>query len=220
MTGSRTRRVALKTIAVLASTAAFLLVSTLPAAAAAMGTVQTAGDPLTVRRAPSTAATAVSSVANGKSVSIDCQTTGTSVAGPLGTTTLWDYIPASGGYISDSYVQTGSDQRIAEDCGVGTGSAECSTGACAGEALFRSAGSHFVVYDKLADGKSAVVAYWLKGGVGPLYVWNSKGADTNVDAAVPVAKGDWVYYKSCIANYSATAPSLEACSGGLTDFAS
>jgi uncharacterized protein YraI len=218
MTGSHTRRVLLKTIAVLATTSAFLLVSTLPAAAAASGTVQTAGDPLTVRRAPSTSATAVSSVANGTSVSIDCQTVGTSVAGPLGTTTLWDYVPAYGGYVSDGYVQTGSDTRIAEDCGVGSGSAECSTD-CAGEGLFRSSNAHFVVYDRATDGKSAVVAYWLKGGIGPLYVWNSNGSGTNVDKAVAVAKGSWVYYKACVANYSATAPILEACSGGLTDYA-
>jgi uncharacterized protein YraI len=219
MTGSRTRRVALKAIAVLASTSAFLLVSSLPAAAAAMGTVQTAGDPLTVRRAPSTSSTAVTTAANGKSVSIDCQTTGTSVTGTFGTTTLWDYVPALGGYVSDAYILTGSDGRIAEDCGIGTNSAQCSTGVCAGETLFRSAGAHFLVYDKVADGKSAVVAYWLKGGIGPLYAWDSNGEGTNTDVAVSVAKGGWVYYKSCIANFS-TSPTLEACSAGLTDYAS
>jgi len=220
MTGSRTRRAALKAIAVLASTSAFLLVSSLPAAAAAMGTVQTAGDPLTVRRAPSTSATAVSTAANGKSVSIDCQTVGTSVTGTFGTSTLWDYVPALGGYVSDAYVQTGSDQRVAEDCGIGTNSAQCSTGECAGEAQFRSAGAHFLVYDNVADGKSAVVAYWLKGGIGPLYAWDSNGAGTNTDVTVSVAKGGWVYYKVCVANFSATSPALEACSAGLTDYAS
>jgi uncharacterized protein YraI len=202
-----------------AVTAAVVAAGALPAAAAVSAKVQTAGDPLTVRRSPSTSGTAVRTVANGTTVSIDCQTRGTEVAGHLGTTTLWDYVPALGGYISDAYVQTGSDGQVAPDCGVGTGSAECSSGACAAEAVYRSSDSHFVVYDRIGDGKSAVVAYWLKGGVGPFYVWNSNGAGTNVDKAVGVAKGSWVYYKVCVADYSATAPVLGACSGGLTDYA-
>ena len=203
---------------VLVTAGALGLAGATPALAAATGTVKTAGDPLNVRRAPSTSATAVRTVANGATVTIDCQTIGTSVAGPLGTTTLWDYVPALGGYISDGYVYTGSDQRIAPDCGVGSGSAECSTGVCAGEGQFRSSDAHFLVYDRNADGKSAVVAYWLKGGAGPFYVWASGGNGTHVDKAVPVAKGSWVYYKVCVAD-AAVNPTLEACSGGITDYA-
>ncbi len=134
--------------------AGVLLAGALPAGAAVNGTVQTAGDPLTVRRAPTTSATAVGSVANGTTVAIDCQATGTSVTGPLGTTTLWDYVPALGGYVSDGYVRTGSDGRVAPDCGVGSGSAECSSGDCAGEGVFRASDGHFLVYDKVSDGKS------------------------------------------------------------------
>lgn len=219
MKPSSIRRSAARTAAVLLATTALSLVSMVPAMAAATGTVQTAGDPLNVRRAPTTAATVVRTVANGASVSIDCQTAGQSVTGPLGTSTLWDYIPALGGYISDTYVKTGSDGRVAPDCGVGTGSAECSTGACAAEGLFRSSDARFSVWDRDADGKSAVVAYWLKGGVGPLYVWNSGGNGTQVDKVVSVPSGGWVHYKVCVANYSATSPVLEACSNGITDFA-
>ncbi|MEC3977631.1 SH3 domain-containing protein [Amycolatopsis sp. H20-H5] len=203
---------------VLATVCVLGLAGAVPAFAAT-GTVQTAGDPLNVRRAPSTNSSAVRTVANGASVTIDCQPTGTQVTGPLGTTTLWDHVPALGGYVSDGYVKTGSDQRIAPDCGVGSGSAECSTGVCAGEGLFRSSDAHFLVYDKNADGKSAVVAYWLKGGAGPFYVWNSGGNGTSVDKAVAVAKGGWVYFKVCVGNYAATNPVLEACSGGITDYA-
>lgn len=203
---------------VLAVASGFGLAGASPAFAAGTGTVKTAGDPLNVRRAPSTNASAVRTVANGATVTIDCQTIGTEVTGPYGTTTLWDYVPALGGYISDGYVYTGSDQRIAPDCGVGSGSAECSTGACAGEGQFRSSDAHFLVYDRDADGKSAVVAYWLKGGAGPFYVWASGGNGTHVDKAVPVAKGSWVYYKVCVAN-SAANPTLEACSSGITDYA-
>ncbi len=190
----------------------------LEASAAATGTIKTAGDPLNVRRAPTTSATAVKTVANGASVTIDCQTTGTSVTGTFGTSTLWDYVPALGGYVSDTYVNTGSDTRVAPDCGVGTGSGQCA-GACVGEGQYRSSDSHFLVYDTDADGYSAVVAYWLKGGAGPFYVWNSGGEGTKVDKAVTVAKGGWVFYKVCVANYTTGKPDLKSCSDGITDFA-
>ncbi|MBB2939553.1 uncharacterized protein YraI [Amycolatopsis bartoniae] len=218
MTRAQIRRTAGRTAAVVVAAAGVLLAGALPAGAAVSGTVQTAGDPLTVRRAPSTSATAVRTVANGTTVAIDCQTTGTSVAGPLGTTTLWDYVPALGGYLSDGYVKTGSDGRVAPDCGVGSGSAECSSGSCAGEGQFRASDAHFLVYDKEADGKSAVVAYWLAGGAGPFYAWNSGGSGTNTDRATGAGSGDWIYYKVCVADYSAT-PTLQNCSGGLTDYA-
>lgn len=218
MTRAQIRRTAGRTAAVVLAAAGVVLAGALPAGAAVSGTVQTAGDPLTVRRAPSTSATAVRTVANGTTVAIDCQTTGTSVAGPLGTTTLWDYVPSLGGYLSDGYVKTGSDSQVAPDCGVGSGSAGCSSGSCAGEGQFRASDGHFLVYDKDADGKSAVVAYWLAGGAGPFYAWNSGGAGTNTDRATGIGSGDWIYYKVCIADYSTT-PTLSNCSGGLTDYA-
>ncbi|WP_091294634.1 hypothetical protein [Amycolatopsis xylanica] len=213
----RLRGIAAVTVSVLALLVSGV-VSADAAVTAATGTVKTAGDPLNVRRAPSTNASAVRTVANGATVSIDCQTIGSSVEGPLGKTTLWDYVPALGGYISDGYVYTGSDERIAPDCGVGSGSAECSSGTCAAEGVFKSAGAKFVVYDNDGDGKSGVVAYWLKGGAGPFYAWNSGGTGTSKETAINVPKGGWVYYKVCVANYSATNPVLEACSGGITDY--
>jgi uncharacterized protein YraI len=203
---------------VLAAIATLAVGGAVEASAAATGTVKTAGDPLNVRRAPTASATAVKTVANGASVTIDCQTVGTSVTGTYGTSTLWDYVPALGGYISDTYVYTGSDTRIAPDCGTGTGSGQCAD-ACAGEGQYRSSDSHFLVYDTDADGYSAVVAYWLKGGAGPFYVWNSGGEGTTVDKAVTVAKGGWVFYKVCVANYTTAKPDLKSCSDGITDFA-
>ncbi|SEP50397.1 hypothetical protein [Amycolatopsis saalfeldensis] len=202
---------------VLASAGAFALATAVPAAAAVTGTVQTAGDPLNVRRAPNTAATAVKTVANGASVGIECQTAGNSVTGPLGTTTIWDYVPALGGYVSDGYVKTGSDGRVAPDCGTGTGSAQCAS-ACAAEGLFRSSDAHFVVYDTNADGSSGVVQYWLATGAGPFYVWASGGNGTSVDKAVPVPKGSWVFYKTCT-GHNTSPPTFAGCSAGLTDFA-
>ena len=77
----------------------------------APGTVNTAGAPLTVRSGPGTGYAAVGSVSDGQSVTISCQTSGTSVSGTYGTSTIWDRI-GSGRYIADAYVYTGSDGYI------------------------------------------------------------------------------------------------------------
>lgn len=79
-----------------------------------IGTVNTSGASLTVRSSPSTGATAVGSVGDGAKVTITCQKTGSSVTGTYGTTTLWDFIGT--GYISDAYVNTGSDGQVAPTC--------------------------------------------------------------------------------------------------------
>lgn len=52
----------------------------------------------------------------GTSVPINCQTPGTNVNGPYGTSNIWDNI-ANGEFISDAYVHTGSDGYIAVRCG-------------------------------------------------------------------------------------------------------
>ncbi|MFF1606662.1 hypothetical protein ACFVYA_02690 [Amycolatopsis sp. NPDC058278] len=215
MKRSKLRRIAGSGL-VLAAVGALLAGGGFEASASASGTVKTAGDPLNVRRAPTAAATAVKTVANGAAVTIDCQAIGPSVTGTYGTSTLWDYVPALGGYISDSYVYTGKDERIAPDCGVGSGSGQCAD-ACAGEGQYRSSDSHFLVYDTASDGYSAVVAYWLKGGAGPFYVWNSGGEGTKVDKAVSIPHGTWVFYKVCVANYTTARPDLKSCSDGITD---
>ncbi|MEO3776933.1 peptidoglycan DD-metalloendopeptidase family protein [Micromonospora sp. B11E3] len=75
------------------------------------GTVNTAGSPLTVRSGPGTGYTAVGSVADGTRVTIYCQTSGTSVTGTYGTSSIWDRI-GSGQYIADAYVYTGYDGYI------------------------------------------------------------------------------------------------------------
>ncbi len=78
------------------------------------GRVNTAGAPLTIRAAASTSSSAIGSVADGAYVTISCQKSGTSVTGTYGTSKLWDKIGA--GYISDAYVATGSDGRVAPLC--------------------------------------------------------------------------------------------------------
>ncbi|MET7469952.1 peptidoglycan DD-metalloendopeptidase family protein [Micromonospora sp. NPDC005686] len=75
------------------------------------GTVNTAGSPLTVRSGPGTGYSSVGTVADGATVTIQCQTNGTSVSGTYGTSTIWDRI-GSGRFISDAYVYTGYDGYI------------------------------------------------------------------------------------------------------------
>lgn len=76
--------------------------------------VNTSGAPLTIRAGATSSSSAVGSVADGAFITISCQKVGQSVTGTYGTTTLWDKIGA--GYVSDAYVSTGSDGRVAPDC--------------------------------------------------------------------------------------------------------
>lgn len=108
-----------------AAVGATVLVASVAGAASALaatGTVNTAGAPLTVRASASSSATAVGSVADGASITISCQTHGSSVSGTYGTSDVWDYVPAKNGYVADAYVYTGSDGTIAPACSGGGGS--------------------------------------------------------------------------------------------------
>ncbi|WP_405100020.1 peptidoglycan DD-metalloendopeptidase family protein [Micromonospora sp. NBC_01412] len=78
---------------------------------AGSGTVNTAGTPLTVRSGPGTGYGSVGTVADGTKVTIQCQTSGTTVTGTYGTSSIWDRI-GSGRYIADAYVYTGYDGYI------------------------------------------------------------------------------------------------------------
>ncbi len=82
---------------------------------AATGTVRTSGANLNVRSGPSTDHAIVDSLANGTTVTIQCQTRGESITGTYGTSTLWNRI-GSGRFIPDAYTYTGSDGRVAPDC--------------------------------------------------------------------------------------------------------
>lgn len=78
------------------------------------GRVRTSGASLNVRATASTSGRVVGSLANGASVRITCQRRGSSVTGPYGISTLWDYIGT--GYVSDAYVYTGTDGQVAPTC--------------------------------------------------------------------------------------------------------
>jgi uncharacterized protein YraI len=97
-----------------AAVTAFLM-GTAGTALAATGTVNTAGLPLTVRASPGTGYDAWSSVADGATVTILCQTPGSSVTGTYGTSTIWDML-ANGGFVSDAYVYTGADGYVEHHC--------------------------------------------------------------------------------------------------------
>jgi surface antigen len=73
------------------------------------------GHRLSVRRRPTTGARVVRRLKDGARVVISCQATGATVTGTFGTTSTWDKL-ARGGYVSDAYVYTGTDGRVAPDC--------------------------------------------------------------------------------------------------------
>ncbi|MQY36314.1 hypothetical protein SRB17_43130 [Streptomyces sp. RB17] len=71
---------------------------------------------LNVRSGPGTNYGIVRVLPEGVQVPIYCQTPGTTVTGPYGTSNIWDNID-NGEFVSDAYVQTGSDGYIAPRCG-------------------------------------------------------------------------------------------------------
>jgi len=71
---------------------------------------------LNVRSGPGTQYSIVRILPEGAKVPIYCQTPGTWVSGPYGTTNIWDNID-DGQFVSDAYVLTGSDGYVAPRCG-------------------------------------------------------------------------------------------------------
>lgn len=122
-TTGRPRRLAAVLLASAASLAG-LVGTAAPAHADAWATVgNTGGVGLTVRQAATPASAALGLVSTGTRVSISCQKYGASVANEAGfTSTLWDYVPARGGYLADAYMSTGYDYRIpgVPECGGST----------------------------------------------------------------------------------------------------
>lgn len=78
------------------------------------GRIETSGASVNVRAGAGTTFAVVGTVDDGESVRIVCQRRGGAVSGPFGRTDLWDKIGT--GYVSDAYVFTGSDGRVAPDC--------------------------------------------------------------------------------------------------------
>ncbi|GGQ29115.1 peptidase [Streptomyces roseolilacinus] len=70
---------------------------------------------LNVRSGPGTHYGIVKVLPEGVNVPINCQTPGTWVSGPYGTSNLWDNI-ANGQYVADAYVRTGADGYVTVRC--------------------------------------------------------------------------------------------------------
>ncbi|MCP3822349.1 SH3 domain-containing protein [Streptomyces sp. A3M-1-3] len=70
------------------------------------------GQRVNVRSGPGTSCRLVRTLRTGATVRINCQMPGETITGPYGTTNLWDNI-ANGQYVSDAYVNTGSDGYVA-----------------------------------------------------------------------------------------------------------
>ncbi|WP_431990558.1 SH3 domain-containing protein [Streptomyces albogriseolus] len=73
------------------------------------------GYQLNVRSGPGTGYSIVRVLSEGAWVRINCQTPGTWVTGPYGTSNIWGNI-GSGQYVSDAYIRTGSDGYVAPRC--------------------------------------------------------------------------------------------------------
>ncbi|MFC7266212.1 hypothetical protein [Streptomyces lutosisoli] len=73
------------------------------------------GVQLLVRSGPGTHFTIVRTLPAGSRVPIYCQCPGETVSGTYGTTNIWDNI-ANGEFVSDAYVNTGSDGYVAPHC--------------------------------------------------------------------------------------------------------
>ncbi|MFI6288724.1 SH3 domain-containing protein [Streptomyces sp. NPDC051018] len=70
---------------------------------------------LNVRSGPGTGYGIVRVLPLGATVPIYCQRPGETITGPYGTSLIWDNI-ASGEYVSDAYVNTGSDGYVTIRC--------------------------------------------------------------------------------------------------------
>lgn len=79
------------------------------------GKVNSKGVPLNKRQGPGTSYPIVGSVADGTTVTIVCQTSGTTVTGPYGPTSLWDRLPDNS-YVTDAFVYTGTNNMVAPRC--------------------------------------------------------------------------------------------------------
>lgn len=96
---------------------------------------------------------------------------------------------------------------------------QCSqpTGECAGKVAWQANGDLFRIWDQKADGRSAVLMYWLSDGSGPHTVRNSDGNGTRKDVDLELVEGDWIFYRACLSDAGVLV--ANSCSAGVTDYA-
>lgn len=73
-----------------------------------------------VRENPSTSTRVLRTIGSGQRVPLDCYVRGQAITGPYGTSTIW-YRIDGGGFVTDSYLETGSNNPVTPACGVGGG---------------------------------------------------------------------------------------------------
>lgn len=72
--------------------------------------------PLNVRQGPSTGTAVLRTLPNGSAVGLNCYVHGQAVNGRWGVTDIWDQIDG-GGWVSDGFVYTGSNNPVVPPCG-------------------------------------------------------------------------------------------------------
>ena len=198
-----------KRMAGVAGIAAAIVVVGAGPAFAASGTVHTdSGAPLTVRSSPSATAGSVGSIAEGTAVTITCQTNGSTVDGKYGTSDIWDKV--GDGYISDAYVYTGSDGRVAPDCAGST--LTCSTAGtgnpktCAQAVAYAKTRIHtndLDSYEGWCDRINAQNYGWTASGSNTAYIhWTQIPASFKHAGDYQVPAGGLAFFKSSGAGHT------------------
>lgn len=201
-------RIGKRTAAVVGAAAAIGLAGATPALAAS-GTVHTdSGAALTVRATPSTGGSAVGTIADGTAVTISCQTNGSTVDGKYGTSDIWDKV--GNGYISDAYVYTGSDGRVAPDCDGSTQT--CSTAGtgnpktCAQAVAYAKTRVHtndLDSYEGWCDRINAQNYGWTASGSETAYIhWTQIPASFKHPGDTEVPAGGLAFFKSSGAGHT------------------
>lgn len=141
----------------------------------------TDGDGANVRSGPGTSFAIKTWLAEGTAIGIECQSlNGTSVNG----TTIWDYLPAYGGYVTDAYVLTGYDGPIpgVPVCGTSTPPPPPPSGTL-GTAIVNKARTYLGITETGTDCNqfSAYYGVACQGWCADYarYVWQQSGANTS-----------------------------------------
>lgn len=155
----------------------------------------TDGDGVNVRSGPGTGYAVKGWLAEGTSVGISCQTTGTTVNG----TNIWDYLPGYGGYVTDAFVLTGYDGFIPGMPMCGSGGGGGGGGTSLGATVVSKARTH-TGYNATAANCNKFSTYWGTGCVEwcsdyARYVFMQAGAKTSGLSAAAIS-----FYNYGIAN--------------------
>lgn len=104
-------------IGILALITTFTVVSQADAGQRTVTVINAPGvDYVNIRSAPNTTSTVVRRVYRGQTIGINCWVPGQAVRGPYGSSTIW-YTVDGGGFVTDSYIETGSNNAVTGQCG-------------------------------------------------------------------------------------------------------